>query len=284
MRFEPQDQELVGLLTKLKNAEGLYPEHMFVARRQMYLRRMAEIGMGIPAEAGIETAPKGPTPPPVTPATSTLLESALLLAILVEASAVAYFYRDQLSDFFATITNEPRVHDVSPLPVVATSVEIQGVTPSPASTATSPSATLAPSVSPTGLPATLPSTPVPGLAEDNDSTGTTSNTTTTGETTTNNSSTDAATGSNQGGSTPAPSTGDKDNQGNHYGQTPKPERTIESNNNSSNNEVPQDPATDDSKNNNGNNSNNGHNGGTNDTGGGNPGSPPSDNAKPPKNK
>jgi hypothetical protein len=284
MRFEPQDQEIVGLLTKLKHAEGQYPEHMFVARRQMYLRRMAEISMGIPAEMGIRTAPKQPGPPPVTPATSTLLESALLLAILVEASAVAYFYRDQLSDFFETITNEPRVQEISPLPVVSTPVEIQGVTASPASTATSPSATLAPSVSPTGLPATLPGTPVPGLAEDNDGEGAASNSTTTDGTIPNNSNTDTDTGSNQGGSTPAPNTDDKDNQGNHYGQTPKPERTIESNNNSSNNEVPQDPATDDSKNNNGNNSNNGNSGSTNDTGGGNPGSPPSDNSKPPKNK
>ncbi|HEX5808641.1 MAG TPA: hypothetical protein VFY25_08235 [Anaerolineales bacterium] len=283
MEFEPQDQEIVGLLTKLKNAEGQYPEHMFVARRQMYLRRMAEISMGIPADAGSRTAPKEPTPPPVTPATSTLLESALLLAILVEASAVAYFYRDQLSDFFETITNEPRVQEISPLPVVATSVEIQGITPSPASTATSPSATLAPSVSPTSLPATLPSTPVPGLADDNDGAGT-SNTTTTGETTTNNSNTNPDTGSNQGGSTPAPNTNDNDDQGNHYGQTPKPERTIEPNNNSSNNDVPQDPATDDSKNNNGNNSNNGNSGNTNDTIGENPGSAPSDNPKPPKNK
>jgi hypothetical protein len=219
MDFEPQDQEIVGLLTKLKNAERQYPEHMFVARRHMYLRRMAEISMGIPAEVGIKTAPKGPTPPPVTPATSTLLESALLLAILVEASAVAYFYRDQLSDFFETITNEPRVQEISPLPVVATTTEIQGVTPSPANTATSPSATLAPSVSPTGLPATLASTPMPGLAEDNDSAGTTSNTTTTGETTTNNSNTNTDTGSNQGGSTPAPHTNDNDDQGNHYGSS-----------------------------------------------------------------
>lgn len=272
MEFEPQDQEIVGLLTKLKNVEGQYPEHMFVARRQMYLRRMAEISMGIPAEAGIKTASKGSTPPPVTPATSTLLESALLLAILVEASAVAYFYRDQLSDFFETITNEPRVQEISPLPVVATSAEIQGVTPSPASTATSPSATLAPSASPTRLPATLPSTPVPGLAEDNDGEGT-SNTTTTGETTTNNSNTDTDTGSNQGGSTPAPNTNDNDNQGNHYGQTPKPERTIESNNNSSNNEVPQDPGTNDS-----------NNGSTTESGDESPDSAPSDSPKPPKNK
>lgn len=233
MEFEPQDQDIIGLLTKLKNAEGTYPEHMFVARRHMYLKRMAEIGMGIPADVGIRSTPKNTNPPPpVSPATSTLLESALLVAILVEASAVAYFYRDQLADFFETRTSEPRVQEVSPLPIVATSVEIQGVTPSPAVTATAPSATLAPSVSPSQVIVTVQSTPLPGFAEENNNTITGSGTS---ATTNSNSGTNTGAGASQGESTPVPGSNnnDHDNQGNHYGQTPKPERTIESNGNQS---------------------------------------------------
>lgn len=235
MGIESQDQDIVRLLTKLKNAEAPYPEHMMVARRQMYLRRMAEISLGISPNAGVRNPVKHTDTPPVSPVTGTLLETALLVAILVEASAVAYFYRDELSAFFQTMTAEPRVQAVEPQPVVATAVDIQGVTPSPAVTATLPSVTL--STSPTAVIATLPSTPVPGLAGENnnnnshagdEATNTTGNTGNTGNP-----------GTTQGESTPVPNgnTGnnnnqnDNDDQGNHYGQTPKPERTKETDNN-----------------------------------------------------
>jgi hypothetical protein len=233
MEFEPQDQDIVSLLAKLKNAEGQYPEHMLVARRHMFLKQMAEVGMGISPDPGNPGASAPPSPPPVAPVTGTLLETALVFAIIVEASAVAYFYRDQLSDFFETITitTEPRVQVGSPLPVIATAVEIDGVTPSPAIPSTVPSSTLAPSIVPStvGVTATLPIIELPPVA---------------GEDSTN---------SQPGGagviaspaptdspveSTPVPggsgSGNDRDDQGNHYGQTPKPERTIEPGNDRSN--------------------------------------------------
>ena len=236
MGIEPPDQDIVRLLAKLKNAEAPYPEHMMVARRQMYLRRMAEISLGISPDAGVRKPVKHTETPPVSPFTSTLLETALLVAILVEASAVAYFYREELSDFFQTMTAEPRVQAIDPQPVVATAVELEGVTPSPAASATLPSVTL--STSPTAMIATLPGTPVPGpgLAGENNTgnagadptSNTTGNTGSTGDP-----------GSTRGESTPVPNdnTGnnnnqnDNDDQGNHYGQTPKPERTKETDNN-----------------------------------------------------
>jgi hypothetical protein len=222
MEVEPQDQDIVRLLTKLKNTEGQYPEHMFVARRQMYLKQMTEIGLGIGADAGLKQAAKNPNPPTVPPVTSTLLETALLVAILVEASAVAYYYRDKLADFFQTITSEPRVQEVNPLPVVATSVEIQGVTPSPVITPTIPSATLL--ASPTDIEVTPTGTPIPGVADDNNPNRTNN---------TSNSSSGAGTG--QTDSIPVPNANDdKQNQGNHYGQTPKPDRTIEPNSDNAN--------------------------------------------------
>lgn len=219
MEINPEDQDIVGLLTRLKNAEEQYPEHMFVARRHMYLKRMAEIGMGIPADAGIRDTTPGPNSPPVSPITSTLLETALVFAIIVEASAVAYFYRDKLADFFQTITTQPVVQEVSPLPVVATAVEIQGVTPSAAVTPTVPSATLAPAGSPTVMTTALAGSALPGVADEN-----------------NNSSQPGSSSSPGTGpvileSTPAPNSNKDGDQGNHYGQTPKPERTKESGNN-----------------------------------------------------
>jgi hypothetical protein len=212
MELQSKDQDVVQLLRKLKNAEAQYPEQMFVARRQMYLRRMAEIGMGIGVDTAIREPTKAPPPSTASPVTSTLLETALVLAIMVEASAVAYFYRDKLADFFKTITSTPTTNGVTSLPVVSTATEIDGVTPSPAVTAltptvTLPSATL--SSSPTGISVTLTRTPIPGVVDQNSpaSGGSTS----------------------QAASTPVPSgnTSDNDDQGNHYGQTPKPERTIE---------------------------------------------------------
>jgi hypothetical protein len=135
-------------------------------------------------------------------ATSTFLETALVVAIVVEAGAVAYFYRDQLYTFVQRIRREPRVQEVTPLPILATAVEIQGVTPSPAVTATLPSSTLA--VSPSGTAAILTGTTNPGAVDRNNP------------------------GVNQAGSTPVPNKStdsNKTNNGNHYGQTPKPERT-----------------------------------------------------------
>jgi hypothetical protein len=250
MEFDPQDQDIVKLLTKLKNSEGPYPEHMFVTRRQMYLKRMTEIGLGIGAGTGIEEAAKntpGPSAgPAVSATTSTLLETALIAAIILEASAVAYFYRDRLSDFFKTITTESRVQQVTPVPVLSTEVEVQGgtVTTAPAITATVPLATLSPG--PTGSPIVATRTPIPGVADDTNSGDTTTNNGAVGNDATgassnvNNGGATAGAGSGQTDSTPVPdanSETDKDNQGNHYGQTPKPERTKE--NSGNNNQPPQ---------------------------------------------
>ena len=192
MGFDPQDKEIVRLLTKLKDTDGKYPPDLFAARRQGYLRQMGEIGLGIGVGVGTKNAVKSGKAPAFSSATSTLLESALVVAIVAEAGTVAYFYRDKLAELFQTITKEARGQEVTP-PPIHTELEIQGVTPSPAVTATLPSVTL--SVSPTGTE--LTSTPVPGVAEENNTIS--------------------------GNSTPAPG----GNNGNHYGQTPKPQRTKE---------------------------------------------------------
>ena len=196
MGFDAQDKEIVRLLTKLKDTDGKYPPDLLAARRQGYLQQMGQIGLGIGLGVSIKNAVKGGKVPAFSSATSTILESALVVAIVAETGTVAYFYRDKLADIFNTITQEAGVQEVTP-PPVHTELGIQGVTPSPAVTATLPSVTL--SVSPTGTEVT--STPVPGVVDDNNTI--------------------------KIDSTPAPN----GNNGNHYGQTPKPQRTKEPKNN-----------------------------------------------------
>jgi hypothetical protein len=203
MGFDAQDKEIVRLLTKLKDTDGKYPPDLFAARRQGYLKQMGQIGLGMGVGAGIKNAVKSGKAPVLSSATSAVLESALVVAIVAEAGTVAYFYRDKLADLFQTITNEASGQEVTP-PPVHTELEIQGVTPSHAVTATLPSVTL--SVSPSGTE--LTSTPVPGGAEDSNTIS--------------------------ANSTPAPN----GNNGNHYGQTPKPQRTKDPKGN--NNQLPRD--------------------------------------------
>ena len=206
MGFDAQDKEIVRLLTKLKDTGGKYPPDLFAARRQGYLRQMGEIGLSIGAGAGIKNLAKGGKVPVLSSATSTVLESALMVAIVAETGTVAYFYRDKLADLFQTITKEVDGQEITP-PPVHTETAIQGITPSPAVTATLPSATLA--LSPTGTELTSTSTPMPGVVEEDNNTI-------------------------SANSTPAPN----GNNGNHYGQTPKPQRTREPENN--NNQPPRD--------------------------------------------
>ena len=194
MGFDAQDKEIVKLLTKLKDADGTYPPDLLAARREGYLRQMGEIGLVLAAGKGIKNAVQGTKPPVLSSATSTVLESALFVAIAAEAGTVAYFYRDQLADFVKTVTHETKVQEVSPS-LVPTHVEVQGVSPSPAVAATLPSTSLA--INPTEPEAS--NTPVPDVVEQNNAL-----------------SVDV---------TPSPK--DHNNNGNHYGQTPKPERTKE---------------------------------------------------------
>jgi hypothetical protein len=211
MGFDDQDKEIVRLITKLKDTDGKYPPDLLVARRQRYLKQMGQIGLGIGVGAEIKNAAKSGKVPALSSTTSTVLESALLVAIVAETGTVAYFYRDKLAEMFQKITKESRTQEVtaSPSPVAA-GQEIRGVTPSPALSSTHPSSTL--SASPTAIE--LSSTPIPGVVEEN--------------ITINASSTPALNVNNV----------DNGNNGHHYGQTPKPERTKEPKNNNNNNDKP----------------------------------------------
>lgn len=194
MGFDAQDKEIVRLLTKLKEADGSYPPDLLATRRDGYLRQMGEIGLVLAAGKGIKNAVQSAKAPVLSSATSTVLESALFVAIAAEAGTVAYFYRDKVADFFQSVTQGTKVQEAS-ASLVPTDVEMQGVSPSAAVAATLPSTSLA--INPTEPESS--NTPVPDVVEQNNAL-----------------SVDA---------TPSPK--DHNNNGNHYGQTPKPERTKE---------------------------------------------------------
>lgn len=192
MELDQQNQDIIQLLTKLKDADNTYPEHMLVARRRSFLKQMTEVGLGASTVKGGQHAGARTKPSPTSSMTSTLLETALIAAIVMEISAMAYFYRDKLAGFFQDITATSGIQNVTPPPVILTSQEIN---PSPATTSTSSSVTV--TTDPIDVTVTLTSTSVP----------------------------DDIQGINQINSTPDPN----GNNGNHYGQTPKPERTKENN-------------------------------------------------------
>lgn len=207
MDLNAEDEEIVRLLTKLKNTEGEYPSRLLAARREQYLHRIAEIEFGIVANNGAKPAVESnPAPNPAATA-STLLETILIIAIIAEASAVTYFYRDKVTDFLQNVTSAPRVEEVTQPPVVTLPPALESLTPSPVMTSTALSPTVSESPAPTSVVTNR--TPVPGFAGDDPLLNT------------------------QVDSTPAlnGSDGNNGDNGNHYGQTPKPERTKENNGN-----------------------------------------------------
>jgi hypothetical protein len=191
MEFDRQDQDIINLLRKFKDVVSEYPEHMLEARRQSFLKQMTAVGLGMDAAEGGENALEKISG--THPFTSTLLEAALIAAILIEITAMAYIYREELTDFFQTIIASPKIEEGTPPPVLPTALEVQGVSPSPAMTSILASAT--PVTEPAIVVVTSTGTAIPGTILE----------------------------ANQISATPDP----KGNNGNHYGQTPKPERTKE---------------------------------------------------------
>lgn len=199
MEFEPQEQVIVDLLAKLKNANGGYPKKLMASRRQIYLSQIANIGLGIGLGEGIKHVTKTPKSgiaslhiPTFT--ASSLFETILVVAIVVEAGIAAYNYKDRIVEFFASISSTPTVEIVAPIPVTGSSSP--EIVVSEAITVT----TTAPTVTPTTT--STVEQPVYG----------------------NTGNEHIAT------STPNPT---NDGNGNHYGQTPKPAQTKDKNNGSS---------------------------------------------------
>lgn len=205
MEFEPQDRKVVELLTKLKGANESYPSHMLAARRQAFLNTMAGAGLSVGTGSALNGTLKGGGGSGAASLTvGKVLEVALLVAIVAEAGALAYFYRDKVADVFRSTSEPSHVQEIASSPVSTFSFPELEISEIPSSAV------------PTGTAsqiATSTSTQIPGVAED--------------PTSNNNvdvSSTD---------STPDPNVNNENNgnNGNHYGQTPRPERTKDNNDN-----------------------------------------------------
>lgn len=200
MEFEPQDRKVVELLTKLKGANEGYPSDMFAARRQAFLNNMAGAGLGVGTRAALNGTVKSGRSSGALPITAgKLLEVALLIAIVVEAGALAYFYRDKVADIFRSLLATSKVQEIVSPPVITSPFPDFEISEIPSS------------ATPSGTASEMAtSTQVPGVAVDP---------------TSNNNGTATLTGS-----TPDPSV-NNGNNGNHYGQTPKPERTKDNKDN-----------------------------------------------------
>jgi len=193
MELDPKDYDIVKMLTKLKNANDAYPTDLFASRRQNYIRRVAEIGVGLGVAAGLRSTIKSGKSGGVAPSASSLLETALVVAIVAEASIAVYFYRDKIAEIIRSYSSNPQVLEVTSPPAFSSPLveliitQVPEITETPTTTET-----------PTGTVATT------SVADDTNGAG-----------------------NNQANSTPDPN----GNSGHHFGQTPKPDRTKDPGNN-----------------------------------------------------
>jgi hypothetical protein len=221
MEYDPQDNEVIHLLKKLKNSNGAYPPEMLALRRQGYLKQVAEIGAGAGLAVGLRNLAKGGKGATGLSSTAgTVVEALLVVALVAEAGALTYFYRDKVADYIRSITRSPQVQEIANPPVLPSPLVEMKITPSPVATITG-------TVTESLTPGTPSGTPLTELAA-----GTTQPNGTNGVGVKSEST--SVPGGNENGSGPSVSTRvPNGNNGNHYGQTPKPERTKEKKDNTS---------------------------------------------------
>jgi hypothetical protein len=125
MKNRTSDQDVLKLLTGLKNAEGNYPTDMIQTRREMFVKQAAAMavmakaasnsagtsgsGQGAASSAGGTAGTAG-----TSLSISTLLETALVIAIVVEAGVATYFYRDKIAEFISSNLSPKVEHVASP--------------------------------------------------------------------------------------------------------------------------------------------------------------------------
>ncbi len=227
MEYDPKDNEVIHLLKKLKDSNGAYPPEMLTLRRQGYIRQVAEVSAGAGLAGALRNISKGGKGTAGASSTAgTVVEALLVVALIAEAGAVTYFYRDKVAEYFRSITRSPKVEEVASPPAISSPFAEMQVTPSPVITVTitgTGTLTLTPDT-PSGTPSTVLAA---GTTLPEGETGVDAGPASTGI--------PGSTGSNTGG-TPVPTSVASDpngNNGNHYGQTPIPVRTKDPGNTSS---------------------------------------------------
>jgi hypothetical protein len=204
MKQVSNEQDVIQLLANLKQAENNYPSDLLLSRREMFVKQAASAAVAMDTAMKMNNGTNAGNAAPAAssaPAASIgkLLEIVLITAIVVEAGAAAYLYRDNIADFINSIFS-PRVEQVANPP---DTVDIPNT--GNAGVTETPSATLTDTAVPTD---TLLAAP---LQNDNDN----DNGAGGGE----------GSGSGGGDNPPAVSTPEPTKPGLHLGQTPRPERT-----------------------------------------------------------
>jgi hypothetical protein len=230
MELNARDDEIINLLTKLKNVNETYPQELLTLRRQGYIKQIADVSAGAGLALALRSTLKGGNGVGGAPVASKLLEVLLVVAIVAEASTVAYFYRDRLAELFRTSSSGPGVEEISVPPVIESPFPTSQWTISPVATETT-TKTETPIATPSFEFAAEATNQGGGVAV-----GATDQAGGVAVEATHQGSTEEG---SQTVSTPAPSdnTNDHSDNGNHYGLTPKPERTKEP---AGNNNSPQD--------------------------------------------
>ncbi|HSM72521.1 MAG TPA: hypothetical protein VK851_13340 [Anaerolineales bacterium] len=135
------DKEVLQLLSNLKDSDDSYPQDMIESRRGNFTRQAAAMAALLNAGASsTNLTGAGQTVSTASTASSSgltagiggvsmgkVLEALLVIAILAEAGAVAYVYREKIVDFFNSLFG-PNVEeveipaDISPLDIIPTAI------------------------------------------------------------------------------------------------------------------------------------------------------------------
>jgi len=137
MEFDPNNDEVIKLLTMLKSSNGAYPPELLAARKARYLQQVAQVGIAAGTGMGIRQILKGAKGLGVSPVAVTLLEAVLVVAIVAEAGALGYFYRGKLAKLLNLALRKPNVEQTANPPIDNSSPLLQTEsTASPAVTET----------------------------------------------------------------------------------------------------------------------------------------------------
>jgi len=117
MEFDPNNDEVIKLLTTLKNSNGAYPPELLATRKARYLQQVAQVGIAAGTGMGIKQILKGGNGAGVSPVAGTMLETILVVAIVAEAGALGYFYKDKLAELFNLALGKPNVEQTANPPI-----------------------------------------------------------------------------------------------------------------------------------------------------------------------
>lgn len=119
MKSKMSDQDVLNLLSNLKNSESDYPSDMILPRRDMYIKQAATMavltntgGNGGATTSSSQASTSGTASSGFS--IGTVLETALVVALVIEAGVVAYIYRDEISDFINSALSPNVVTVASP--------------------------------------------------------------------------------------------------------------------------------------------------------------------------